>query len=73
MMTTMTHVLAVDDDPSVRQMITDYLNDNDMQVTALASGRNIEDVIERETIHLVILDLRLPNEDGMEIASGWSG
>jgi DNA-binding response OmpR family regulator len=67
-MMTMTHVLAVDDDPSVRQMITDYLNDNDMQVTALANGRNIEEVIERETIDLVILDLRLPNEDGMEIA-----
>jgi len=32
------HVLAIDDDPSVRQMIADYLGDNDIQVTALASG-----------------------------------
>ncbi len=31
------HVLAVDDDPSVRQMIVDYLADNEIRVTALAS------------------------------------
>jgi len=67
-MTTIAHVLAVDDDPSVRQMITDYLGDNDIRVTTLASGRDIDDLMERETIDLIILDLRLPNEDGMEIA-----
>ena len=67
-MTTIAHVLAVDDDPSVRQMIADYLGDNDIRVTALSNGRDIHAVMERETIDLVILDLRLPNEDGMEIA-----
>jgi CheY-like chemotaxis protein len=35
------HALAVDDDPSVRQMIADYLGDNDVRVTTLASGREI--------------------------------
>ncbi len=63
------HVLAVDDDPSVRQMIVDYLADNDMRVTAAASGREIADTIARETIDLLVLDLRLPGEDGMQIAS----
>src|SRR5499427_8645666 len=67
-MTTIAHVLAVDDDPSVRQMITDYLGDNDIRVTTLASGRDIDELMGRETIDLIILDLRLPNEDGMEIA-----
>src|ERR1700741_2377169 len=67
-MTTTAHVLAVDDDPSVRQMIADYLPDNDLRVTTLASGRDIGEVMERETIDLVILDVRLPNEDGMQIA-----
>ena len=62
------HILAVDDDPSVRKMIADYLGDNDMRVTALASGRDIRDAMGRETIDLVVLDLRLPGEDGMEIA-----
>ena len=62
------HVLAVDDDPSVRQMIVDYLGDNEMRVTAIASGREIADVMARETIDLLVLDLRLPGEDGMQIA-----
>jgi two-component system OmpR family response regulator len=62
------HILAVDDDPSVRQMVADYLLDNDIRVTALASGREIADVLARETIDLVVLDVRLPGEDGMDIA-----
>ena len=62
------HVLAIDDDPSIRQMIADYLGDNDIRVTALASGREIDDVMARETVDLLILDLKLPGEDGMQIA-----
>jgi two-component system OmpR family response regulator len=62
------HVLAIDDDPSIRQMIADYLGDNDIRVTTLNSGREIADVMSRDTIDLVILDLKLPGEDGMEIA-----
>jgi two-component system OmpR family response regulator len=62
------HVLAIDDDPSVRQMIADYLGDNDIQVTTLASGQAIAEVMARHTIDLLILDLKLPGEDGMQIA-----
>jgi two-component system, OmpR family, response regulator len=63
-----THILVVDDDPSVRQMIVDYLGDHEIQVTALASGRGIAEVTAREVIDLLILDLKLPGEDGMDIA-----
>src|SRR5262245_54968572 len=62
------HVLAIDDDPSIRQMIVDYLTDNDIRVTALASGHDVDDVLEKEAIDLMILDLKLPGEDGMKIA-----
>jgi len=63
-----THVLVVDDDPLIRQTIVNYLGDYEMQVTALASGREIADVIARERIDLLILDLKLPGEDGLDIA-----
>ena len=63
-----THILAIDDDPSTRQMISDYLTDNDLRVTALSSGRDIANVLSREMIDLLVLDLRLPGEDGMQIA-----
>jgi two-component system OmpR family response regulator len=62
------HVLAIDDDPSVRQMIVDYLGDNDIKVTALPSGQTIAEVMARHTIDLLILDLKMPGEDGMQIA-----
>ena len=62
------HIVAIDDDPSVRQAIADYLADNDLRVTTLASGRELAEVMARETIDLLLLDLRLPGEDGMEMA-----
>lgn len=62
-----THILAVDDDPSMRQLIMDYLGDHGMRVTTLADGRDVTDVMERETIDLLIVDLKLPGEDGMQI------
>ena len=65
---TTAHIIAVDDDPFVLKMIVDYLGDNDIRVSALASGREIADVMARDTVDLVVLDLRLPGEDGMEIA-----
>ena len=65
---TLAHVLAVDDDPSVRQLITTYLGDYDMRVTAVTSEREMSEVLAREPVDLVVLDLRLPGEDGMQIA-----
>ncbi len=62
------HVLAIDDDPSVRQMIADYLSDNDIRVTAAGSGKEIAVVMARDTVDLLILDLKMPGEDGMQIA-----
>jgi len=63
-----THVLVVDDDPSIRQMVLDYLGDNEISVTALASGNEIARVTGQKTIDLLILDLKLPGENGMDIA-----
>ena len=62
------HVLAIDDDPQVRQMIADYLGDNEIRVTTRDSGHELDELIERESFDLLILDLKLPGEDGMQIA-----
>jgi DNA-binding response OmpR family regulator len=62
------HVVIVDDDPGVRAVVTEYLSDNELRVTAVASGVALSEVMARETIDAVILDLRLPGEDGMQIA-----
>jgi DNA-binding response OmpR family regulator len=62
------HVLAIDDDPSIRQMIADYLGDNDMRVTALENGSRIDEALDSHDVDLLLLDLKLPGEDGMRIA-----
>ena len=62
------HVLAVDDDPSVRELISTYLGDHDLRVTAVAREAEMRAVLERETVQLVLLDLRLKGEDGLAIA-----
>jgi two-component system, OmpR family, response regulator len=62
------HVLALDDDPGVRQLVADYLTLNDLHVTTVATGKELTAVMARETIDLVVLDVRLQGEDGMQIA-----
>lgn len=62
------HILVVDDDPSMRAMVVDYLGDYDFRVTAVANGRDMADALEQDAIDLLVLDLRMPGEDGMQIA-----
>jgi DNA-binding response OmpR family regulator len=62
------HVLAVDDDPQIRALLADYLGSNELRVTTVASGRELTAVMARDTVDLVVLDVRLHGEDGMQIA-----
>jgi DNA-binding response OmpR family regulator len=62
------HVLVVDDDPQIRIVLQEYLVQNDMRVTALASGRAMLETLELESADLVLLDVRMPGENGMLIA-----
>ena len=62
------HILLIDDDPDVRDLIVEYLGQHDLRVSAAASGPEMYALLEREAIDLVLLDLRLPGEDGMQLA-----
>lgn len=62
------HVLIVDDDPSVRELVVEYLSGNDMRTSAAASGREMFERFDNEAIDLVLLDLKLPGEDGLQLA-----
>jgi DNA-binding response OmpR family regulator len=61
-------VLAVDDEPMMRDLIADYLGQNGFRVTAVADGRAMRSVLAEEVVDLVVLDLRLKSEDGMVLA-----
>ena len=62
------HILVIDDDPDIRQLVVEYLGKNDMRVSAGSSGKEMFELFDREAIDLVLLDLKLPGEDGMQLA-----
>src|SRR5258708_18660113 len=62
------HILAIDDDPAMRKLVADYLGGNDLRVTAVATGAEMAQAFAQHAIDLVVLDLRLAGEDGMELA-----
>jgi DNA-binding response OmpR family regulator len=61
-------ILAVDDDPAIRQLIAGYLGDNEFRVLTAATGAEMRRALDEHAIDLVVLDLRLPDEDGMRLA-----
>jgi DNA-binding response OmpR family regulator len=62
------HILVVDDDPQIRALLEEYLKENGLRVSVVASGKQMLQILADEAIDLVILDLRLAGEDGMAIA-----
>jgi two-component system nitrogen regulation response regulator NtrX len=61
------HVLVVDDEQGIRQVLEDVLGDEGYQVTAVENGFQALEVLARETIDLVILDVWLPNMGGIDV------
>lgn len=62
------HILVIDDDPAIRELVVEYLGQNEMRVSAGGNGRELFEAMDREAIDLVLLDLKLPGEDGMQLA-----
>jgi two-component system, OmpR family, response regulator len=60
-------VLVVDDDPAMRAMIADYLGDRGYRIARAADSREMAEALAAGAVHLVLLDLKLPDEDGMNL------
>ena len=67
MSTTREHLLIVDDDKEIRNLLTDYLEQADYRVSAVGDGKAMRRMLESNRIDLVILDLMLPGEDGLTL------
>ncbi len=61
------HVLVVDDDPIVRDVLERYLLREGFGVTAASDGRQAIDLYDSRRPDLVLLDLMLPSLDGLEV------
>jgi two-component system, OmpR family, response regulator len=62
------HILVVDDDAQIRSLLDEYLAENGLRVSTASTGPEMSHILMEQTIDLVILDLRLKDEDGMTIA-----
>jgi two-component system, OmpR family, response regulator len=61
-------VLIVEDDAQIRVMVADYLADQGYEVHQADSGNGMREAIERNLPDVVLLDVRLPGEDGLTLA-----
>ena len=61
------HILIVDDDRDLRDLLVQYLEDSGYAVTAVKSGREMHRVLADKTVDLIVLDLMLPQEDGLKL------
>jgi two-component system phosphate regulon response regulator OmpR len=61
-------VLVVDDDRSIREMLAEYLSSHGFSVAQAEDGEAMRTEIEQAAPDVVLLDLRLPREDGLSLA-----
>jgi len=62
------HILVVDDDPEILDIVRDYLGEEGFRVSAVASGAEMHQVLAAAPVDLVILDVRLAGENGFDLA-----
>ena len=67
-METRPHIVVVEDSPSQRQMLVEYLTRQGMRVTGVENGGGLRRLVEREMPAVVLLDVGLPDEDGFTLA-----
>ena len=60
-------IAIIDDDKKIRDLIKQYLNDQGFECFTGEHGKDLDQVIQKKAIDLIILDLMLPNESGLDI------
>lgn len=59
------HILIVDDDPEIRSLLCEYLEQQGYRATAVGDGKGFWTALDKTHVDLVVLDLMLPGEDGL--------
>ena len=61
------HILIVDDDNEIRDLLSRFLTKHDFRITTAKDGREMDQALKDWAIDLVVLDLMLPGEDGLTL------
>jgi len=66
------HILVVDDEPEIRRLVKEILEDEQYQVTTAENAAAANAVFERDIPGLVLLDIWMPDTDGLALLKQWS-
>ena len=61
------HIVVVDDEAPAREMVGDYLRLHGFEVTLCDGGASLRQVIGKQVPDLIVLDLNMPEEDGLSL------
>lgn len=67
------HILIVDDDAEIRDLLSRFLSKHDFRVTTAKDGREMRQALDDWSFDLVVLDLMMPGEDGLSLCRGIRG
>ena len=66
-MSTSAHILVVDDDREIRDLLSRFLRKNGYRVDVAADGNDMKRMLEAARIDLIVLDRVLPGKDGLTL------
>jgi len=61
------HILVVDDDRDIRELVVDYLVKSGYRATGAANGKEMRAVLDKQAVDLVVLDIMMPGDDGLTL------
>ncbi len=61
------HILVVDDDREIRDLLAKFLKQHNLRITTASDGREMKRALEDWAIDLVVLDVMMPGEDGLTL------
>ena len=63
------HILVVDDDDRIRELVKQYLNEENYLVTTANSAENAKEIISIIKFDIIILDIMMPGQSGLEFTN----
>lgn len=66
------HILVVDDEPEIRRLLQEILEDEGYEVVVAANAAQARAALRRQMPDLVLLDIWMPEEDGVTLLKSWN-